>query len=251
MPMRRDAKEDPAAVTPLRRPMDGFLFVVTYGRSGSTLTQKLLNAIPGYCIRGENGNALYHLCRLVDALQREPNFQLRKDQLAGKGTPVPEMGTTSDPWYGSELIDAEGTARRLFNLFCRDFLHMPEGTRVAGFKEIRYFNDLGFMPRQLEIMQTYFPKARILFLTRDHAQVANSSWWRGHDKDTLLPKLARADQAFRDYAASHDACFTLDYSVFAQGVAGLRPLFDFLGETLDPVVVAEVLGAQLTHMKGA
>lgn len=47
MPMRRDAKEKPAAVTPLRRPKDGFLFVVTYGRSGSTLMQKLLDAIPG------------------------------------------------------------------------------------------------------------------------------------------------------------------------------------------------------------
>lgn len=100
---------------------------------------------------------------------------------------------------------------------------MPEGTRVAGFKEIRYFNALAFMPRQLEIMQSYSPKVRILFLTRDHAQVANSSWGRGHDKDTLLPKLARADQAFHDTAASHDACFALDCSVLAQGAAGLGP----------------------------
>lgn len=243
-------KDDPTPVTQLRRPKDGFLFLVTYGRSGSTLTQKLLNAIPGYCIRGENSNVLYHICRLIDSIQREPNYQIRKDQLAGKGTPVPEMGTSSDPWFGAELVDTDGAARRLFNLFCREFLHFPENVRVGGFKEIRYFNDLSFMPRQLEIMQRYFPNARILFLTRDNVQVANSSWWRGHDKDVLLPKLARADQAFRDYANTHESCFILDYAEFAKGVEGLRPLYDFLKETPDPAVIAAILDQKLTHMKG-
>ena len=31
---------------------------MTYGRSGSTLVQGLLNSIPGYLIRGENSAAL-------------------------------------------------------------------------------------------------------------------------------------------------------------------------------------------------
>ena len=36
------------------QPKDGFVFVVTYGRSGSTLLQTVLQSIDGYFIRGEN-----------------------------------------------------------------------------------------------------------------------------------------------------------------------------------------------------
>src|SRR5215213_881342 len=39
----------------------GYVFVVTYGRSGSTLLMGLLNSIPGYLVRGENWDALHHL----------------------------------------------------------------------------------------------------------------------------------------------------------------------------------------------
>lgn len=244
-PMGEDQKEFGF----LRRPSEGFLFLVTYGRSGSTLAQNLLNSIPGYCIRGENANAVYHICRMIDTFHREPNFQLRRDQLEGKGNPVPEIGQPTDPWYGLELIDIDQTARRLMNVFCREILHIPPKTRVAGFKEIRYLNDLNFLHAQLDIMQRYFPKARFLFLTRDNEQVADSSWWRGHDKAQLLPRLARADQGFKDYAAGKPNCFMLDYSSFAGGPESLQPLFDFLGERMNPDTVNAVLGRQLYHAK--
>ena len=39
----------------------GYVFVMTYGRSGSTLLMGLLNTIPGYLIRGENDDALRFL----------------------------------------------------------------------------------------------------------------------------------------------------------------------------------------------
>lgn len=42
---------------------EAFVFLVTYGRAGSTLTQKYLNSLPDVCVRGENGNLLYHLFR--------------------------------------------------------------------------------------------------------------------------------------------------------------------------------------------
>ena len=38
-----------------------YVFVMTYGRSGSTLLMGLLNTIPGYLIRGENDDALRFL----------------------------------------------------------------------------------------------------------------------------------------------------------------------------------------------
>jgi hypothetical protein len=233
----------------LRRPTEGYVFLVTYGRSGSTLTQNLLNAIPGYCIRGENGNSAYHLCRTIHEMRGEVNFRLRQDQLAGKGVSVPELGQPIDPWYGSELIDLDRYAKRLFNVFTREILNLPPRCRVGGFKEIRYLYDTGFLPHQLELMQEIFPRARILFLTRAHEEVANSSWWRGHDKAALLPQLARADAAFKAYAESHEDCFQLDYAAYARGPEALRPLYDFLGEEMDVAAVREILGRQLSHAK--
>ena len=38
-----------------------FVFIFTYGRSGSTLLMGLLNSLPHYCIRGENNNLLHRL----------------------------------------------------------------------------------------------------------------------------------------------------------------------------------------------
>ena len=231
----------------LHRPSEGFVFVVTYGRSGSTVLQNLLNAIPGYCIRGENGNAAYHLCRVIDELQRQDNILMRREQAMGKGSFVGDLGKPTDPWYGAENINVDRFAKSLFNGFCKEILTIPPQIRVAGFKEILYIHDLTFLPTQLEIMQTYFPRAKIVFLTRDHAQVANSSWWKNEDQVALLNQLNWADQVFKDYAESHADCFRLDYSVYAGGSGALVSLFDFLEETMDWHVVADILDHKLTH----
>ncbi|NBZ88004.1 sulfotransferase [Stagnihabitans tardus] len=233
----------------LMRPSEGFLFLVTYGRSGSTLAQNLLNAIPGYCIRGENANAVYQICRMIDNFDREPNVQMRRDQLAGRGNLVPEIGQPTDPWYGLELVDIDRMGLRFMNIFCREILNIPPRTRVAGFKEIRYLTDLNFVPAQLDIMTRYFPKARFLFLTRNNEEVADSAWWRNHDKEKLVPQLAKADRVFADYAAGKPNCFMMDYTSFLGGPERLVPLFDWLGEKMDRAVVRAVLGRKLYHAK--
>jgi hypothetical protein len=47
------------------------IFVVTYGRSGSTLLQGVLNGIPGFLIRGENKDIVGHLLGLVNDVSNE------------------------------------------------------------------------------------------------------------------------------------------------------------------------------------
>ena len=42
-----------------------YVFVVSYGRSGSTLLQSAINSTPGTQLRGENCNILYSLYRAV------------------------------------------------------------------------------------------------------------------------------------------------------------------------------------------
>lgn len=233
----------------LCRPSEGYLFLVTYGRSGSTVTQNLLNAIPGYVIRGENANAIYPLCNMIATLSDNAEIKTHRAQHQGRVKPAKILGTPADPWFGAEEIDLDRLAKGAFDLFAREVLHIPQGTRVAGFKEIRYFQDLAFLPRQLEIMQSHFPRARFLFLTRDHGQIAASAWFSKRDPQSLLQQLAAADSAFAAYAASHADCFQLDHAQLLEGPEALRPLFDFLGEELRVDVVAEVLARQLTHGK--
>ena len=69
-------------MTTARRDEFGYLFVVTYGRSGSTLLMGLLNSVPGYLVRGENWDALHHLFRfhrtLAEGSQRWDPARLRQ-----------------------------------------------------------------------------------------------------------------------------------------------------------------------------
>lgn len=239
----------------LNRPKDGYLFVVTYGRSGSTLLQKLLNSIDGYCIRGENNNALYNLTRAVARIEQEPNFQHRME---ARGKPKAEMrpflrpilGTPNDPWYGAEKAEPGPLAKGLFNQFVRHVLVPPQGTRVAGFKDIHYHEDPAFFSTQLDLMRRHFPKARFIFNTRAAAGVANSGWWRKRPAEEVHRIVDRADALFADYAARHPACcHSLHYDAYKDRPAALAPMFEFLGEPFDEAAVAALMEQRLTHLK--
>ena len=51
-----------------------YLFVVTYGRSGSTLLMGVFqHTLPGYLVRGENRDALHHLFLFDQTMRTESN----------------------------------------------------------------------------------------------------------------------------------------------------------------------------------
>jgi len=51
------------------------LFIVTYGRSGSTLLQNMINALPGHILRGENANLLGPMVRSWQDLRQSEQRQ--------------------------------------------------------------------------------------------------------------------------------------------------------------------------------
>ena len=60
----------------------GYVFVMTYGRSGSTLLMGLLNTIPGYLVRGENDDALRYLYDFHrTCVERSQSWPLRVQRL--------------------------------------------------------------------------------------------------------------------------------------------------------------------------
>ena len=225
----------------LNAPSGGYVFVVTYGRSGSTLVQNLLNSIPGYCIRGENANSLAHLANA---------WYVAEGEEAMRG--ARKSGITTDPahpWYGAELLRPMVYGRSLADVFVREVLRLPPDTRVAGFKEIRLHTDPWLFRPCLQFMRAFFPGARFLFNTRSPAAVVKSGWWAKLPEDRVRADLRAAETLFDAWIASHPAeCLKLHYDDYADQPQALRPLFDFLGESFKADQVARIMEQRLTHL---
>ena len=220
---------------------EGHLFIVTYGRSGSTLLQSLLNSIDGYCIRGENYAALMHLCRAWEVIA---------DGEAMRGHRTDGAPTGPDhPWYGAELVDPEALGHALAGVFTREVLRPPPGTRIAGFKEIRFRVFRAQLERYVDFLTRFFPGARFIFNTRDHDAVARSGWWAQMPAEQVRRKLAGAEEGFARMRAVLDPArhITLHYDDYAGRPEALRPLFDWLGEPFDAARVGRVIERRLTH----
>lgn len=227
----------------------GFVFIVTYGRSGSTLTQNLLNSIPGYCIRGENGNLGYHLARAYHLAASEENFVQRRS--SRPAWTVPTLGTPRDPWFGAENVDPEALGTALFDAFRRHVLCLPAGTRVGGFKDIKFHSDARFFFDFLAILERFFPNTRFLFQSRRADRVARSGWWARHDPTKVAEIVRTADGLFRDFMQMRpSSTFLIDYDeLYVEQSADMKDLFDFLGEHYDERRVANVLSQRLDHMR--
>lgn len=234
--------QTPTADDPLS--MDGFVFVVTYGRSGSTLIQSLLNTRPGYCIRGENADALGPLARSWAQVTNNRNLTaMRADGLI---TPP------DDPWYGGEGIDPASYGRELARLYVRDILRPPPGTRMAGNKEIRWGASVALQATILRFLTAYFPRVRFVFNTRNADQVARSAWWADEPEDQVKAQIAAWDAEYDAYVRQNPAqAVRVHYNDYVADHEALRPMFDLLGEDWDPDAVARVMARPLMHAKTA
>jgi hypothetical protein len=202
------------------------LFVITYGRSGSTLLQGLLNAIPGYRIYGENGGFLTRLHEAHEALAD-----------ANRHLADPEKDTCHNPWFGSSRYD-RGALTASFRDFADRILFDPAGApdvRVFGFKEIRY-SDLGAekLSKFLDFLLEIYPKSAIVFNSRNIDDVVKSGWWRNVPRVGLPRQLADFDEFAGGYAtanAGHAIHVRYD-ALIDPGRREVDRLLCFLGERL-------------------
>lgn len=223
-------------------PKDGYTFIVTYGRSGSTLLQNILNAIPGYQIRGENNNALLPLMQSVRMIKSSD--PMRGMRVTG------EVSSASHPWYGAELVDPDTYAKALAKLFTQEVLRPDPTTRVSGFKEIRFHSNPGLFASYLDFIADNFPNSRFIFNTRDHAAVAKSGWWAERPKEQVFETLKKAEALFEGYYKKHtDNAFMLHYDDYVKDPAYIKALYDFLGETYDAGRVRAVMENRLDHAR--
>lgn len=214
-----------------------YVFVVSYGRSGSTLLMGLLNALPGYRIRGENYNTLYRLYQADAAVTKA------RDKFSGSDHLLPQSS-----WYGAPRMREHAYRAALVGAFVENVLRPEPGDRVIGFKEIRYtplhMTDLA---EYLAFLGAAFPGCRIVINHRDPAAVARSAWWPNvRDAEQ---KVRAADERLLAIPAD-DRHFHFFYDAIDDGLDNIRELHRFLGEEFDEAAVRAVLGTRFSPVDG-
>jgi hypothetical protein len=219
------------------------VFVVTYGRSGSTLLAGLLNSLPGYLIRGENYNFLYPIflsyTKIVEA----------KKSHGGESA-----DSETDPWWGVNDVCVDTYVSDIRRLV--DNVLIGEGKpkpRVYGFKEIRYpwVTKQGDLSEYLSFIRMLYPKSRFIMNYREHEDVLRSGWWARRDSEEKLKGrelLEKFEADTRSYVRSNsDFCFEINYEDLCSISANLRQLFDFIGEPYEEERVKRVLATRYSY----
>jgi hypothetical protein len=230
-PTAKSAKAAPAIVEP--DPELGYLFIVAYGRSGSTLLQGILNSIPGYDIHGENRGALHDLFRYHATLDTQRVSKSRPQALSPQSS-----------WYGIDHYDHQQAIVGMRSLVVNTMLCPAPGTRVVGFKEIRWFYEdwkdyVGFL-------RSVFPGSRFLLNTRSHEAVAQSKWWA--DAKNPMVHLQRYEAKMVEMAAMlGDDCYRVHYDDYINDPANLAGLFSWLDEPLDIATIQNVMAKKHSY----
>jgi hypothetical protein len=159
------------------------LFVVTYGRSGSTLVQGILNTLPRTLVRGENG---FFVLDLFRGTERALRFGERHRAHGARNT-------------RSAFFGVHGLRRRVFVTHLRRLVrtallaeHSRGDVDRLGFKEVLWYE---LAPEETEPFFTWleqlFPGARYVLHTRDRASLPSSGFWRFEEPEAVFAKVDR------------------------------------------------------------
>ncbi len=213
------------------------VLIVTYGRSGSTLLQGILNNIDGVLVRGENNNFIYGLYEAYKKLIDTRNYE--------------DITQPNNSWYGAGEINLE--------LFLHDCQNMVRNILLAdkkndknilcyGFKEIRYFEvyqQQKDVADYLDFLAKIFPKPAFIFNVRNLDDVLKSGWWANMDemdKAESRKRLMELEIIFNAYQQKHsDHTFLISYEEVVSQSNNFKLLFDFLGveypENMDKILL--------------
>lgn len=216
------------------------LFIVTYGRTGSTLLQGVLNAIDGVTIRGENNQLFYHL------------FQLFQNALEVKEKHLSSL-LPYRPWYGAPYLEQEAILTEMRSLSKTLLAIDPQedlSRQSIGFKEIRYLDILEDFDAYLNFLAALFPETAFIFNTRNHDHVLHSAWWRRANPHEAKRKLEKLEAAFRAYAKGKTNCYSLTYEDLVARNDRFKGLFAFLGVAYQPEVIQVILDTPHSYQEG-
>src|SRR5215203_3724131 len=205
-----------------------YVFVMTYGRSGSTLLMGLLNTIPGYLVRGENDDALRFLYDFHRTCVERSRFW-----------PVERMRMRNNPFYGMGDFPVGASIAGARRLALETLLRPKADTRVTGYKEILWWRHED-LDAYVGWLREVFPGARFLVNTRDHAAVLKSKWWaKGGDNSEHLADIER--RLLASAASLGDAAYHVHFDDYVADPTTLAPMFAWLGEEYDEASVRRTM----------
>ncbi len=198
------------------------MFVVTYGRSGSTLLTGILNSIPGFLLRGENRDAVHHLFLFHRTLATEK-----------ARVPRDKVRQPTHPFFGIGDVPLDRSIRQCRRLVLSTVLRPQDDTRVTGFKEIRW--NQPDLEEYVAWLRELFPEARFLINTRNHADVLKSGWWAEGDHAQRLAGIETRLLALAESLG--EAAYHVHYDDYVDHPDALRGMFEWLGEEYDEAAV--------------
>jgi hypothetical protein len=210
------------------------ILIITYGRTGSTLLQGLLNSINGCLVRGENYNFCYGLFQAWKSLKKTHRNHWK------------EVSPTQ-PFYGAGELDPDQFIKDMAVAVRNQLVGKSDASDVfcLGFKEIRYLEvKQDELPEFLDFLALIFPNPAFVILTRRHQDVVKSGWWIKHDPDQLIKKFAKFEDAVFSWANRKDNVFHIQYEEICSQDNKLVNLFHFLGAPYNPDRVAAVLAQE-------
>jgi len=212
----------------------GSVFIVTYGRTGSTVLQRILQTLPDSCIRGEN----YHMLGRLHAAYNAANVTKTK---FGKYPCGPK-----NPWHGADHVNPDAIGRQLANIFITEMIKPYPSVKYIGFKEIRWRWSAD-LKRMLDFIVKFFPDPLFIFNSRNIEDVKKSAWW--NDQPDNAQETAETMARFFDEHANSwpGRVLRTSYEEFTVDPTALAMVFDYFGETLDTDLVTEILAEKLPH----
>jgi len=207
------------------------ILVVTYGRSGSTLLQGILNTIDGVVVRGENQNVFHDFFKIHETL-------------VGLKNKYGNAILPNQAWYGIGFFD-ESLLLAHFRQTARSLLLADriDDPRIVcyGFKEIRYDEVSERLTEYLDFLAKVFPDPAFIFNTRNLDDVVESAWWKERDAEAVRAELTALEARFDEYARSRSHCFRISYEAIKEKGERLKEMFDFLGADYRPERIETVL----------
>lgn len=208
------------------------LVIVSYGRTGSTLLQGVLNAIDGVLVRGENNDVFRSLW--------EANQKLVEAKASHGGYSF----FPNHAWFGMATFNDQqwmNGMRQLAQGFLRGTDPGQEWVKCLGFKEVRFVSLGRELGSYLAFLEELLPNCGFLLNTRRHEEVLKSGFWKGTSQKVGMAKLQAMEDAFHEFALKRANCFEIPYSALNLESQRLRDMHEFLGAEFDEQRIKQVL----------
>lgn len=216
--------------------IEKYVFIVTYGRSGSTLLQTIVNSLPGSQIHGENMGVPFKLALAYK------NAKIMTAEHTG-----PRSRDSVWPWYGADNMNVEKLGWNCAQIVYDNCLAPPESTRISGFKAIRWQTEGNDLVASLDFLADHFKPSYFLFNIRNAEATSISGEWNDMPKKVAMDDITRMRNELIEIAAQRADALLLDFDKYTKQPDTLKQMFAFLEEPYNAAIIDTVLSRKLTH----